>query len=1426
MNYMFNGCSNLTTLDLSNFDTSNVTRMEAMFANCSKLETIYASQKFNTDKVEAGLSMFSGCYVLKGNISFSSYTDKSLKMANLEGYFTLKGLPDKPWVKYENNTLTFYYGYKYKPMADEYNLNEVLGEPGWITDHKTDIKTATFDETFKSACPTSCALWFNGCVNLTKINNISNLNTSSMVSAAGMFRDCKNLTSIDVSHFDTSKAYNLSYMFDGCSSLKSINVSNFDTSATQYIEGIFGNCKTLKTLDVSNFSLKSATHLTSMFINCSGLTTIDISNFSAPLAESICYMFYGCSNLTSINLGNFKPEKNVTSISGLFKDCSSLTSIDLTNFSTENIKDMSILFQGCSKLKSIYVSDKFVTTAVTTSTNMFNGCKSLVGSIDFDASKPVDKTYANADGYFINSNEIKPWVKYENGTLSFYNRSKKTFASNEYTLKTNESSPGWVSNNGNVTKVVFDASFADVRPKSCYRWFDGCSKLTEDNIIGMQYLNTSEMTTFRKMFINCTSIKSLDLSSLNTAKATSLQSLVEGCTNLTSIIIPKTDNVKNIRYMFKNCKSLKEIDLRRYNTSKVELWTQLFEGCTNLKDIYGLEDISTANATIMDRMFFNCSSLTSIETRNFSTSKVTSMANMFEGCKSLTMLNLSNFNTAKLTNMSGMFKNCESLTSLDLTSFNTSIVANMSDFVLGCKNLRKLDITSFNTANTTNMGHMFADCSSLQTLNLTSFNTAKTEYMDNMFNGCAKLSKIYASENFTTGAVKNSADMFLGCVSLKGARQCDGTNDVDAKYANTTNGYFLDKSLVNEKPWVKYENNTLTFYYSPKTTLSNDEYFLNEGDNIPDWSTKRNDVTKVVFDPSFEEARPTNCAYWFYRFVNLTTIEGLQYLNTSEVFTMAYMFESCSNLKALNLSSFETPKLTNMSYMFYYCTNLRYILVSDKFSIKSVTSGWGTFSECKFLFGAIEYSYGRTNYEYATFDGYFMNIDEKHPWAKIEGDTLTFFYDKIDDIKNIYNMNPDSKIPGWKETDIKKVVFDPSFAEARPKTCDYWFSYLKNLNTIEGLRYLNTSKVTKMTDMFNNCSSLKELDLSNFDTSNVTSMNMMFYYCTSLTKLDLSSFNTSNVTSMYNMFYSCSSLKELDLSSFNTSNVTNMNQMFCSCSSLKELDLSSFNTSNVTNMYQMFMSNQNLNKIIISDFSTDCLNNSNRMLEDCHATIYCSPKEASKSNSIFASNKMVPYVKINSKAEYGTLCVPLGSKLEEGSFTGFDKLYTVKEHDAETGKIKLKEATSIEPGVPYVYHRNITDDAAVENAIIFTADIDASTNVSAPVNEGSMLKGTFERITAPDGCYVLQTDGMFHPVKQSDTMVSVGAYRAYLDLGSSQDAKVFSLSFEDNETDSTSGIMENVDSSAPKTYYDLMGRRVLTPRKGQVYITGGKKVVF
>ena len=245
-------------------------------------------------------------------------------------------------------------------------------------------------------------------------------------------------------------------------------------------------------------------------------------------------------------------------------------------------------------------------------------------------------------------------------------------------------------------------------------------------------------------------------------------------------------------------------------------------------------------------------------------------------------------------------------------------------------------------------------------------------------------------------------------------------------------------------------------------------------------------------------------------------------------------------------------------------------------------------------------------------------------YAVIDGTTMTLYFD------NQKSKRSGTVLPhkeDWQEyiATITKCVIDPSFANLKLRTLDWFFSEMGKLETIEGMENLNTDGVASMYAMFNECSSLKSIDLSALKTDNVTNMsyaftgcssltsldlsgfktdkvtNMcgMFMRCSSLTSLDVSGFNTANVTDMSSMFGGCSSLTGLDVSKFNTDKVTNMGWMFGECEALTSLDVSGFNTANVTDMYCMFYNCQNLSSIDVSKFKTAKVTKMNSMFYNC-----------------------------------------------------------------------------------------------------------------------------------------------------------------------------------------------------------------------------------
>ena len=602
-----------------------------------------------------------------------------------------------------------------------------------------------------------------------------------------------------------------------------------------------------------------------------------------------------------------------------------------------------------------------------------------------------------------------------------------------------------------------------------------------------------------------------------------------------------------------------------------------FSGCKNLTDIKGIENLNTEKVTSMIYMFDGCTKLESLDLTNFNTAVVKSMTYMFNNCSTLTSLNLSNFNNAKVTDMSSMFEGCTKLASLDLSNFNTEKVMYMSN--------------------------MFYNCSALTSLDLRKFNTAKVTEMNNMFYNCSALTTIYASDKFVTDLVTSSVDMFSGCKNLIGAIGYDETNTNNKDYANLVDGYFTPEGGFHA--YAEFDEGTGTLTFRRGVSMPTGAYELNEGQSNPKWYDKREKIKKVVFDASFANARPTSCYYWFAVCSNLTTIEGIEYLNTEKVTDMNSMFFHCSSLTSLNLTSFNTANVTDMGYMFNGCSALTTIFASDKFVTDLVTKSTDMFSGCKNLIGAIIYAGNKTDKNYANYQtGYFTPKGGFPGYAKFDEGTGTLtFTSGPSKPEGAYDLNVGIYYPGWwpgQRGKIKTVVFDASFANARPTSCYCWFSGCNNLTEIKGIEYLNTENVTNMGFMFNSCKVLTSLNLSNFNTEKVTDMQGMFGECWDLTSLDLSNFNPEKVTNMRHMFYNCSDLTSLNLSNFNTEKVMYMSNMFYNCNKLTSLDLTSFNTAEVTKMDNMFNGCSALTSLDLSNFNTAKVTDMNYMFYNCN----------------------------------------------------------------------------------------------------------------------------------------------------------------------------------------------------------------------------------
>ena len=273
-NGMFAYLDNVSSLDLSGLDTSNMTSMTHMFYNSSKLVNIDLSE-FKTSKLLYFNNMFNGCSSLV-NLDLSSF-DTS-KISNFSNLF-----------------------------KDCTSLKK--------------INLSSFD----THSATIFAFTFMNCQSLENLN-LSNFNTSKVTDMSGMFYNCSSLTSLDLSNFNTINVTSMgSGMFYNCNKLTSLDLSNFNTSKVTDMSDMFNSCSSLININLSNFNTINLTNMYSMFYRCSALSSLDLSSFNISKVTNMYKTFMLCSNLTTIYVSDLWSTSSVTNSNNMFGNCTSLT---------------------------------------------------------------------------------------------------------------------------------------------------------------------------------------------------------------------------------------------------------------------------------------------------------------------------------------------------------------------------------------------------------------------------------------------------------------------------------------------------------------------------------------------------------------------------------------------------------------------------------------------------------------------------------------------------------------------------------------------------------------------------------------------------------------------------------------------------------------------------------------------------------------------------------------------------------------------------------------------------------------------------------------------------------------------------------------------------------------------------------------------
>ena len=685
------------------------------------------------------------------------------------------------------------------------------------------------------------------------------------------------------------------------------------------------------------------------------------------------------------------------------------------------------------------------------------------------------------------------------------------------------------------------------------------------------------------------------------------------------------------------------------------------------------------------------------------------------------------------------------------------------------------DLKYLNTANVKYMSDMFWDCKKLSSLDLSKFNTEKVTDMSGMFHGCQKLSSLDLSK-FNTEKVEGMISMFEDCKNLSS----------------------LDLSKFNTEKVTDMRGMFCGCQNLSSLDLSN-----------------------------FNTANVMEMGNMFYNCSTLTSLD-LSNFNTEKVESMMGMFFSCSALTSLDLSNFNTKKVRYMNSMFNACSALTTIYAGDKFVTTKVENGSYMFSGCTNLKGFDSSMIDHKKANCGT-DGYFT---PGCAYAEFDNATLTFRYKGVKPA-GAYDLNVESNNPGWdaQRANIKKVVFDASFANARPTSCCWWFGNCLYLTEIEGIENLNTQNVTDMSEMFTCCYALTSLDVSNFNTEKVTNMTDMFLGCSALTSLDLSNFNTERVESMSSMFSGCSTLQTIFASDkFFTDQVFGGSDMFLDCTNLKgfidyipDSDRDNIEYANYKTGYFTKLVGKNGEKKIGATGET--LATENLVLDDGKDFV---------AYDQFAAKKASYSRDIPKGSKWGTLCLPFAIDQSQETECKFYRLTGI-DNDNDCITLESCEEGKIPAGTPVLFKMNENEQTlsiSVQNAGIVKEPV-AGTNVTKPEVEtasGVNLVGSFTKIGGKDNQGLAEYDYIigkdkFWRVSDLDDGKGVGIkpMRAYIHPAYEYLARAAMLSIGKGDGTTAIDNLNAISNDANAEYYDANGRRTNGLQKGLNIVKRGSK---
>ena len=778
MNDMFQVCSNVTTINTQDWDTSNVTDMGYLFQGCGSLTEVIGLETWDTSKVEymnqmftnskvpnvsailnwdvsnckSFAYMFSNANILDTELNLSNWQPNNLENCqNMFANTTFTSINLSGWnVPKLSNMSSMFAGIGAASKLLSVNMNNwTMETPANMNSmFYNNANLTSIDFTGSKMVTSNLSQAFQSCSKLTSLD-VSGFDTSQCTSIENTFTNCSLLTEIiGLDNWDVSNVTTMSQVFATCTVLANLDgIANWDVSKVRYMYNVFAGCSSLTSLNINDWDVSSVTTLQTCF---SGLVmeSLDLSKWNVSQVSNFGFLF-SSAKIKNINVSGWDTSAG-TIFQYLFTSCTEFEEIDLSSWKVSSDANLYLAFNGCSTSQTIYYDPTLwqgdrqtsVTWIVAPSKN--NGYWLDMSAITGDTTitlynennlateeiltdwgdgtqdSELTHTYSTAGEYVVVSNlQNRAMI---NGVFNSTIYSYLTKANIFYKIAPSH----MFYNCTKLKEVTFTDNWADslgTTSFSFWRLFGNCSALTTiNNIDILCRIALSDMTS---VFEGCKSLAELDLSKLNTQNVQKMSSVFNGCSSLTSLDLSSSWNTSQCTTMFSmfnGCSSLTSLDVSSWNFEKCTTINQFIRGTTNLVD-FNMSGVTFGATSVNFQNFAYQSGVQNVNMSNITTAGKVAFESPFYGCSKLETIDFSNSHFKPSTTQN-MFNGCSSLTSLDLSMLDTSSCTDMSSMFNGCGAITSINMSGWNTANVIDMGDMFRNTTSLQVLDVSNWDVS------------------------------------------------------------------------------------------------------------------------------------------------------------------------------------------------------------------------------------------------------------------------------------------------------------------------------------------------------------------------------------------------------------------------------------------------------------------------------------------------------------------------------------------------------------------------------------------------------------------------------------------------------------------------------------------------------------------------------